>query len=62
MSDEQVNPYDVLTVGQEIQVLIKRFTPQEHRIGLSIKELKPETKKTSKAKKDEDVELEEVTG
>lgn len=40
MSDEQVNPFEELTIGQEIEVLIKRFTPQEHRIGLSIKDLK----------------------
>jgi len=39
MSDEQVNPFDVLTVGQELEVLIKRFTPQEHRIGLSTKDV-----------------------
>ncbi|MEI7473277.1 MAG: S1 RNA-binding domain-containing protein [bacterium] len=40
MADEQINPFEILTVGQDIEVLIKRFTPQEHRIGLSIKELK----------------------
>jgi len=39
MSDEQVNPFEILSVGQEIEVLIKRFTPQEHRIGLSIKDV-----------------------
>lgn len=39
MADEQVNPFDVLSVGQELEVLIKRFTPQEHRIGLSIKDV-----------------------
>lgn len=39
MSNEQINPFEVLTVGQEIEVLIKRFTPQEHRIGLSIRDL-----------------------
>lgn len=39
MSDEQVNPFEVLTVGQELEVLIKRFTPQEHRIGLSTKDV-----------------------
>lgn len=40
MADEQINPFEILTVGEELEVLIKRFTPQEHRIGLSIKELK----------------------
>lgn len=41
ISDEQqINPFNELTVGQEIEVLIKRFTPQEHRIGLSIRDLK----------------------
>ncbi len=39
MADRQVNPFEELSVGQEIEVLIKRFTPQEHRIGLSIKDL-----------------------
>ena len=39
MSDRQVNPYDMLSVGDELEVLIKRFTPQEHRIGLSIKDV-----------------------
>lgn len=39
MSDDQVNPFQMLNVGQKITVLIKRFTPQEHRIGLSIKDL-----------------------
>jgi ribosomal protein S1 len=38
MSDKQVNPFEFLTVGQEIEVIIKRFTPQEHRIGLSLKD------------------------
>lgn len=40
MSDEQINPFEVLTVGSEIEVLIKKFTPQEHRIGLSLKDIK----------------------
>lgn len=40
MSDEMVNPFELLTVGQKVTVLIKRFTPQEQRIGLSLKELK----------------------
>jgi ribosomal protein S1 len=40
MSDSNVNPFDLLTVGDEIEVLIKKFTPQEHRIGLSIRDIK----------------------
>lgn len=40
MSDEQVNPFEMLTIGSEIEVLIKKFTPQEHRIGLSLKDIK----------------------
>lgn len=44
MSNSQVNPFEILTVGQKIEVLIKRFTPQEQRIGLSIKDLKNNNK------------------
>lgn len=40
MSDQMINPFNELTVGEEIEVLIKKFTPQEHRIGLSIKDLR----------------------
>lgn len=40
ISDEMVNPFEVLTVGDELEVLIKKFTPQEHRIGLSLKDVK----------------------
>lgn len=39
MSDKQINPFDFLSVGQEVEVVIKRFTPQEHRIGLSLKDV-----------------------
>ncbi len=39
MSQEHVNPYEMLSVTQEIEVLIKKFTPREKRIGLSIKDL-----------------------
>lgn len=39
MSDSHINPFEVLSVGQEIEVLIKRFSPQERRIGLSLKDL-----------------------
>lgn len=40
MSDNEVNPFDLLNVGDEIEVLIKKFTPQDHRIGLSLKDIK----------------------
>lgn len=40
MSDSHINPFEVLTVGDEIEVLIKRFSPQERRIGLSLKDVK----------------------
>ncbi len=40
MADEHVNPYELLNINQEVEVLIKKFTPQEKRIGLSLKDLK----------------------
>ena len=40
ISDEHVNLNNMFTVGEEVEVLIKKFTPQEHRIGLSIKDMK----------------------
>ncbi len=39
MSDSHVNPFEMLAVGQEVEVLIKRFSPQERRIGLSLKDV-----------------------
>lgn len=39
MSDMRINPFEELSVGQEVEVLIKRFAPQERRIGLSLKDL-----------------------
>ena len=42
MSNENVNPFDMFKVGDEVKVLIKRFTPQEHRIALSIKDIPAE--------------------
>ena len=42
MSNENVNPFNMFKVGDEIKVLIKRFTPQEHRIALSIKDIPAE--------------------
>lgn len=39
MNSENVNPFNVYKVGEEIEVLIKKFTPQEHRIALSTKDI-----------------------
>ena len=39
MSDENVNPFNLFKVGDEVDVLIKKFTPKEHRIALSIKDI-----------------------
>ena len=40
MSDENVNPFNLFKVGDEVDVLIKKFTPKEHRIALSVKDIK----------------------
>ncbi len=39
MDDSNVNPFDVYKTGDELKVLIKKFTPQEHRIALSTKDI-----------------------
>lgn len=39
MSNENVNPFNLYKVGDEVEVLIKKFTPQEHRIALSTKDI-----------------------
>ena len=39
MEDSNVNPFDVYKAGDEVKVLIKKFTPQEHRIALSVKDI-----------------------
>ena len=39
MSNENVNPFNEFKVGDSVEVLIKKFTPQEHRIALSIKDI-----------------------
>lgn len=39
MSNDNVNPFNMFKVGDEIEVLIKKFTPQEHRIALSTKDI-----------------------
>lgn len=39
MSNDNVNPFNMFKVGDELEVLIKKFTPQEHRIALSTKDI-----------------------
>ncbi len=39
MAEENVNPFNKFKVGDSVEVLIKKFTPQEHRIALSIKDI-----------------------
>lgn len=39
MSDSHVNPFEMLEIGQQLDLLIKRFSPQERRIGLSLKDI-----------------------
>ncbi|MDD3236697.1 MAG: S1 RNA-binding domain-containing protein [Candidatus Gastranaerophilales bacterium] len=40
MEPANANPFDIYNVGDEVEVLIKKFTPQEHRIALSVRDLK----------------------
>ena len=39
MGQPNANPFELYNVGDEIEVLIKKFTPQEHRIALSVKDI-----------------------
>ena len=39
MKPNNANPFELYNVGDEIEVLIKKFTPQEHRIALSVKDI-----------------------
>ena len=39
ISDDNVNPFNMFKVGDSVEVLIKKFTPAEHRIALSIKDM-----------------------
>jgi len=59
MGEGQVNPYNVVNVGDEIEVLIKRFTPQEHRIGLSLKDVELAKRGEYVPEPQEDVAVEE---
>ena len=40
IAGENVNPFNEFKVNDSIKVLIKKFTPQEHRIALSTKDIK----------------------
>ena len=42
IAEGNVNPFNKFKVGDSIEVLIKKFTPQEHRIALSIKDMNNE--------------------
>ncbi len=39
MEPQNANPFTIYNVGDEVEVLIKKFTPQEHRIALSIRDI-----------------------
>lgn len=39
IAGDNVNPFNMFKVGDELEVLIKKFTPQEHRIALSTKDI-----------------------
>lgn len=39
MREENSNPFDIYNVGDEVRVKIIKFTPQEHRIALSVIDL-----------------------
>ncbi|MBO5947603.1 S1 RNA-binding domain-containing protein [bacterium] len=39
ISDNKINLFETYSVGDEIKVMVKKFTPKEHRIALSIKDI-----------------------
>lgn len=39
MEPQNANPFTIYNVGDEVEVLIKKFTPQEHRIALSVRDI-----------------------
>lgn len=39
MEPANANPFNVYNVGDEVEVMIKKFTPQEHRIALSVRDM-----------------------
>ena len=57
MVGENVNPFDLYKSGDVIDVVIKKFTPDEHRIALSVKELNLEN--TPLERKEEEKTLED---
>ena len=60
---------DFIAVGQEVEVLVKRFAPQEHRLSLSLKDVKEKgsskeksRKKVKEEEKEKEVEIETANG
>ena len=53
ISEEFVNVQNMFSLGDKVEVLIKKFTPQEHRIGLSIKDIKKAQSQSAEAEKAE---------
>ena len=39
MEPANANPFNIYNVGDEVEVVIKKFTPQEHRIALSVRDM-----------------------
>ncbi len=39
MEPDNANPFEIYNVGDEVEVMIKKFTPQEHRIALSVRDV-----------------------
>ena len=54
MSEENVNPFNRFKVGDNVEVLIKKFTPQEHRIALSIKDINKDGASAEKTSENND--------
>lgn len=39
MEPANANPFNIYNIGDEVEVMIKKFTPQEHRIALSVRDI-----------------------
>ena len=39
LADNKINLFETYSVGDEIKVMVKKFTPKEHRIALSVKDI-----------------------
>ena len=39
ISDSKINLFEKYSVGDEIKVMVKKFTPKEHRIALNVKDI-----------------------